>query len=472
MNTPHKQLINLFRGWPSESLLPTELIEKACAKVFGNPSTAYPALCYGPDPGYEPLRRAIAAWLADFYSTSFTRITKDISTSAKISIDSERICITGGASQNLACILQVFTDPVFYTRNIWCVSPMYYLAGRVFEDNGFGGRLMAVPEDDEGIDIPFLEEGLRACKELLDEESEEEFNRKLKPSRSWSKFYRHIIYAVPTFSNPSSKTMSLDRRRDLVLLARRYNALIITDDVYDHLQWFTDPSNPTTVPNLALQPRLVDVDRFLLDAGNFGNAVSNGSFSKLVGPGIRTGWVEGTNDFVYALSQWYLSIHSVGSMLLITVSSGTSRSGGSASQAMAVVLTELVQSGQLQHHISTTLQPAYAERYACMVDQIQAMLVPLGVSLSGPVREIAGGYFIWIELPIGLNADKLTTRAKEEENLILAPGSYFAVPGVDDYDNRLDRSIRLCLAWEDPDLLRQGIQRIASLIRRMLASRW
>ena len=135
---------------------------------------------------------------------------------------------------------------------------------------------------------------------------------------------------------------------------------------------------------------------------------------------------------------------------------------------MAVVLTELVRTGQLQNHISTALQPAYVERYACMIDRIQEMLIPLGVSLPGPTREITGGYFIWIELPIGLNADDLTRRAAEERNLILAPGSYFAVPGVEDYNKRLDRSIRLCLAWEDLDLLRDGIERLAYMIREML----
>ena len=135
---------------------------------------------------------------------------------------------------------------------------------------------------------------------------------------------------------------------------------------------------------------------------------------------------------------------------------------------MGVVLAELVQSGQLQNHISTTLQPAYAERYTCITNEIQKLLVPLGVALLEADREIAGGYFIWIELPPKLNADGLTRRAKEEENLILGPGSFFGVSNDEDYARRLDRSIRLCLAWEDQDLLREGIERLANVINRML----
>ena len=74
-------------------------------------------------------------------------------------IPAERICITGGASQNLACILQVFSDPLF-TRNVWMVSPTYFLACRIFEDSGFHGRLRSVPEDEEGVDIEYLRKAL------------------------------------------------------------------------------------------------------------------------------------------------------------------------------------------------------------------------------------------------------------------------------------------------------------------------
>ena len=132
----------------------------------------------------------------------------------------------------------------------------------------------------------------------------------IKPPRPHSKIYRHLIYAVPTFSNPSSKTMSLRRRQQLVSLARKYDALIITDDVYDQLQWPTDSACTRPVATTAAMPRIVDIDRTFEDDSSkpetdgFGYAVSNGSFSKIAGPGVRTGWAEGTKKFAYALSQW------------------------------------------------------------------------------------------------------------------------------------------------------------------------
>jgi DNA-binding transcriptional MocR family regulator len=95
--------------------------------------------------------------------------------------------------------------------------------------------------------------------------------------------------------------MSLCRRQELVKLARDYDALIVTDDVYDQLQW------PATLDNeqhdysimKAVLPRLVDVDKSFEGGAEregsdgFGNVASNASFSKICGPGVRTGWVEG-----------------------------------------------------------------------------------------------------------------------------------------------------------------------------------
>lgn len=103
--------------------------------------------------------------------------------------------------------------------------------------------------------------------------------------------------------------MTLWRRQQLVSVARAHDALIITDDVYDHLQWLASNTSTEYLAERAVMPRIVDVDR-VLDGGpnragadGFGNAVSNGSFSKVAGPGCRTGWAEGTEKFAYGLSQ-------------------------------------------------------------------------------------------------------------------------------------------------------------------------
>ena len=144
MNLKAKPLhpINLLLGWPNPSLLPPDHLLESSKTVLSDPKIFKDALSYGPDEGYQPLREEVARWLTSFYRP-------------KDDITPDRICITGGASQNLACLLQIFTDPV-YTRACFMVAPTYFHACKMLEDSGFAGRLKAVPEDEEGLDVDCL----------------------------------------------------------------------------------------------------------------------------------------------------------------------------------------------------------------------------------------------------------------------------------------------------------------------------
>lgn len=286
--------INLLRGWPSSSLLPTNLIKHAAEAALSDPQIAQNALEYGPDAGYEPARVAIAKWLTESYATPAP-------------IPADRLCITGGASQNLGCLLNVYTDPE-YTRNVWIIAPAYFLSFRIFEDAGFAGKLRAVPEDGEGLDIAFLEREIEKSEQNAQGEGISD-KPQYKPARSRAKVYKHVVYCVPTFANPSSRTMTMRRREALVRLARKHDALLVADDVYDFLQWPADGLELDANSKQTNLPRLVDIDRGI-DGGaerngsdGFGNACSNGSFSKIAGPGVRCGWVEGTKKLAYGVSQ-------------------------------------------------------------------------------------------------------------------------------------------------------------------------
>ncbi|CZT07328.1 related to aminotransferase [Rhynchosporium agropyri] len=422
-----KKQINLLRGWPNPALLPTQAILRAAQSALSDPSISTPGLEYGPDPGYQPLREEIAKWVGDFYGGE---------------PDPDRICITGGASQNLACVLQVYTDPL--KTNVWMVAPCYFLACRMFEDAGL--TLRAIEEGNGGIDLVALE------KQLEKTSREGGESKPLKRPTPWSKIYSNIIYCVPTFSNPSGKTMSLSTRESLVRLARKYDALIITDDVYDFLQFPTSPTMSASSLSKALLPRLVDLDRTLqpMPSGdNFGNAVSNGSFSKIAGPGVRTGWAEATPKFTYGLSQC-----------------GSSRSGGAPSQLAATMMAVLLKNGELQSHIKDVLNPTYKRRYESMLEAIQTHLVPLNVKV-GEVnfegKAVFGGYFIWLELPKDTSARLIAERAKEKENLIVAPGHVFEVSG--DSSIQFKNSLRLCFSWEEEADLKEAVFRLARVVK-------
>lgn len=248
--------------------------------------------------------------------------------------------------------------------------------------------------------------------------------------------------------------MSLSCRTKLVQLARAYDALIITDDVYDFLQWSTDLSSPKDPLEKAILPRLVDIDRTLSptpDSTRFGNAVSNGSFSKIVGPGVRTGWAEAAPKFALGLS-------------LV----GSSRSGGCASQLTATIIDQVMRSGGLGRHIEDVLQPAYKHRYEKMMGAVKSELVPLGVTVENTEEvKVFGGYFIWLNLPQGMDGELVAQMALEEENLIVAKGSIFEVEG--DEGVTLPRGLRLCFAAVEVDDLAEGVVRLGRVVGRLLS---
>ncbi|KAJ0420975.1 pyridoxal phosphate-dependent transferase [Aspergillus carlsbadensis] len=443
--------INLSSGFPSPSLFPLQQLNHATNTVLSTPSIWHEGMIYGPDEGHFPVRANIAQWLSRFYYPD-----ESIPTPGSASkIDPERICITGGASQNLACILQVFTDPVF-TRNVFIVEPAYFLGFRAFEDAGFAGRLRGVPEDDEGIDIAFLEERLKE-----DEGVSSSNVKPFKPERPYRKLYRHIIYCVPTFSNPSGRIMSLSRREALVRLARKYDALIIADDVYDFVHFPTDtPSAGVKTPSPPFKrilPRLVDIDR-TLDGGPidaFGNCMSNGSFSKIVGPGCRVGWAEGTPAFAYGISQ-----------------AGSTHSGGAPSHMMSTFINEMLEpSGdstcEMTTHIVNKLIPAYARRYSLLATAVKEYLSPLGViSPSEDTYQVAGGFFLWLRLPPTLTSAEVVGAARQD-GVTIGDGAVSALPDGNSRCGTYGDMIRLCFAWVDEEQLVEGVKILAGTIIRL-----
>lgn len=281
--------INLQLGWPSPALFPASDLNTASDKVLTDIETTSQALIYGPNRGYIPLRKHIAQWLGSTYHHD------------KEAVEESRVCVAGGASQNLANVLLRYTDPS-YTRNVWMVEPTYFLACPIFEDCGFIGKLRGVPEDEEGIDLEFLRHSLdQAEKERLAKGGEDVPLVKTAAA-GYEKIYKHVIYCVPTFSNPSGKTMSLRRRTEFVRLAIEYDALIVSDDVYDFLFWPEDKSLFPSNKKVKLPPRLVDVNKELDPESKWGNTVSNGSFSKIIAPGVRVSWAESTPAFATFLA--------------------------------------------------------------------------------------------------------------------------------------------------------------------------
>ena len=130
------------------------------------------------------------------------------------------------------------------------------------------------------------------------------------------------------------------------------------------------------------------------------------------------------------------------------------------------MISNLLESGALQHHILHVLQPAYARRHESMIRAIGEDLVPLGVTLPQADREIVGGYFIWLTLPSPLQAEEVAANAKKHESLIIAAGPLFSVHG-DEKAVDLSSDVRVCFTWEDEAKLIEGIKRLGHVVASM-----
>lgn len=123
----------------------------------------------------------------------------------------------------------------------------------------------------------------------------------------------------------------------------------------------------------------------------------------------------------------------------------------------------------LPQYIRTVLQPAYARRYHALMSAVKEELIPLGVVVPAPdISGIGGGYFVWLTLPRGIDAELVARKASEEEALVLPPGSTFQVHGDTlDSQNVFRNDFRLCFAWAEEKLLAEGIKRLARVIRQI-----
>ncbi|OAA39050.1 Pyridoxal phosphate-dependent transferase, major domain protein [Cordyceps fumosorosea ARSEF 2679] len=254
--------------------------------------------------------------------------------------------------------------------------------------------------------------------------------------------------------------MSLGRREGLVKLARKYDALIISDDVYDLLQWsLTTPVSTIRPPEMRLL-RICDIDRALGPCDNdphgFGHAVSNGSFTKIAGPSVRTGWAEAAPAFIAGLAR-----------------AASTRSGGAPSQLCAAMLAEVVENGQLQRFVDETVRPALQQRHGLMIDAIRSHVSPLGArtraaSLKG--CDVFGGYFVWMDIDSDFSTKFIAGVLRSEEDIIIGHGQMFTVHG-DEESASFDKSVRLSFSWEAEEDIVDGIKRIGLALARIQANK-
>lgn len=412
--------INFFKGHPTRELLPAKEIADSYNKVLleqdylsydSDPQNQHP-LAYGTDPGNLEVRETIAQWVNKKYGTDTTR--------------ADLINLTSGASYGVANILTSCTSRDI-TLRAFIVTPTYFLINNAFVDVGLGDRMTAVNETAGGeydIDLDALTSELAKYSKGADKVTLE--TGIVQDPRGERKIYRFVLYLVPSFSNPGGMTYNVKTREKLVQIARDFDILIISDDVYEYLDYTAERDAPL--------PKISQIDQATV-TNKYGNTISNATFSKIIAPGLRVGWQESaTPALVKQLSQ-----------------TGANKSGGTPAQLSTLVVADMIKSQKLDTNLSKVIS-VYKERAAVLRKSIKDYL-PKGTEVHGG----EGGYFVWVKLPDTIKDNQKTIKKlAEEKNVILAGGEHFEVFG--DERGWGKQCVRLSLSYLTSKEIRQGIK--------------
>ncbi|CAO3669699.1 hypothetical protein G6F70_004711 [Rhizopus microsporus] len=393
-------LINFNRGQPSLNILPTELFLKSTQQLFSEVNAAEDVLQYGPELGHPEFLDNLAKFLTKEY---------------QMPVSSKQLCVTPGASLSLQHILSILTRPDAQTKYVYLQDPTYFLVFDIFLDLGYRrDQFVSIPEEGEdGMDIDVLEDHLRCHCRVQNGGRERD-----------SMVFDSVLYCVPSHANPTGSILSSEKRKRLVDLGRKYNMLIVCDDVYDALTY----EGP--VPK-----RLVAYD--LEEPKEKHVVISNGSFSKLLSPGARVGWIEADSAIIKQLGD-----------------SGSFKSGGSPAYLSSQIINTMMKQDVLHHHVAYIREVLSDRLHNGLWHPIQKHLVPLGCRVTIKPK---GGYFVWLTLPF--STDKLIDIIQTHKiELQVGAGTLFNVK------KNVDCDVRLCFAHYDTSTLQEGVDRLKKAI--------
>ncbi|MEU8027766.1 PLP-dependent aminotransferase family protein [Streptomyces sp. NPDC049099] len=361
--TARPEMINFAGGLPAPELFDREGMAAAFREVLADAPAQ--ALQYSTTEGEPVLRAALAA-----------RIT-----ARGLPTTPDDLLITTGSQQALSLLATALLEP---GDTVLVEDPCYLAALQVF--GLAGARVVAVPGDADGVDPAALEEAIRRERPKL-------------------------LYLVPTFQNPTGRTMPAPRRTAIAAVAARQGLWIVEDDPYGELRYDGEP-----VPWIAALPGAED------------RTVVLGSFSKVMAPGLRLGWLRAPAELRWActVAKQAADLHTP-----------------TLNQLAAARYLDV-----LDAHVER-VRAVYGARRDAMLAGLPAALPP-GSQWSRP----EGGMFLWVRLPESYDTLALLPRVVEQ-NVAYVPGAPFYAGAPD------PSTLRLCFVTQTPEEIAEGLRRLA-----------
>lgn len=334
-------VISLAGGMPDPATFPTEEINEVAKQILAKNSAR--ALQYSSTEGLTELREFILNWLAE--------------DNKKAGLDN--IMITSGSQQGLDLVSKVLLDP----GDIVIVElPSYLAALNAFRS--YGGEMVGIPMDDEGMQMDSLEETFAQLKNK---------GKRVK-----------FIYAISNFQNPAGVTMSLPRRKRILEIARKFEVFIVEDNPYDKLRFEGEP-----IPSI-----------YSLD--NEGYVISLGTFSKILCPGLRLAWILGNKEIV-------------GKIVIMK----------QATDLCTTILNQLIayeycSNYDIDKNIESNIE-IYRKKRDVMLEALEKYF-PAEATWTKP----EGGFFVFATLPEYIDTDEMFPEAIEEKVAYVSGAPFFA----------------------------------------------
>ena len=369
------EVVSLAGGMPNIADLPREALGRAVDRLITERGTQ--AMQYGSGQGEPFMREKIVEVMAE----------------EQIHAHADDIVVSCGSQQALDLVTRVFCDP---GDVVLAEGPSYVGALGTFR--AYQSQVVHVAMDDAGIDPVALRAALVSLKAA---------GKRVK-----------FLYTIPNFQNPTGVTQTVERRRELIAIAREHDLLIIEDNPYGLLTLDAEP-----LPAL----RSMDAD----------NVVYLGSFSKIFAPGYRVGWA--------------LAPHAVREKLVLTQEAATLCPPVFSQFAIATYLDEFDWRGQI-----TVYRDMYRERRDAMLKGLTEHMLP-GTTWTHP----DGGFFVWVTLPEGLDSQAMLPRAVTAR-VAYTPGTAFYADGLG------SRNMRLSFCFPTPESIYEGTRRLGEVLEQEL----
>ncbi|MBQ3263270.1 MAG: PLP-dependent aminotransferase family protein [Oscillospiraceae bacterium] len=363
------EMYNFSSGFPAEELFPLKELEQVNRAILQKEGKQ--AVQYGSSAGYLPLREQIAARMNKIFHADCS---------------AEQIFITSGSQQGLSLLGQLFLDK---DDVVLVESPTYLGAINAFQL--CGPKFVEVPTDEQGIIPEALEEILRTTERVK------------------------MMYVIPEFQNPTGVTWTMERRRAVMEIVNRYDFPVLEDNPYGELRY-----DGETMPAL----KSMDTK---------GNVIFLGSFSKILMPGLRVGWIVAEPEILEKLNLLKQDVD-------LQCSSFAQRQ-----------VSYFMDMFDLDAHV-IVLKERYRKRRTLLYDSIQKYF-PAGVTATYP----EGGLFLWVTLPEGMDAKALAPKATARK-VAYGPGAPFYPNGG--HGNHL----RLNFSTMQEDRIVEGIQILGDLL--------